>query len=315
MTSSRDNIMAPILIAGPTASGKSALAMALAEKFSGEIVNADSMQVYHGLPLLSAIPSPEMQAAIAHHLYAHVKPNESYSVGRWLADLEMTLQGLHARGRRPIIIGGTGLYFRAAEAGLVDLPDIPAEIRAELDQDLAGSGLSGLYARLQELDPELAARLHPHDRQRIMRGLEVVRATGKPLSAWQKSATAPALIGEAIRLCLMPDRAWLYARCDERFDMMVSMGALEEVAAFETAYPNGMGPRRTLGYEALSAVLAGHMALEQAIDQAKMQTRRYAKRQMTWIRNQMITWNRLSEKDYYNNMPKILSEISKKGLT
>lgn len=301
----------PILIAGPTASGKSALAMALAEACGGEIINADSMQVYRGLPILSAGPSPAMRQQVPHHLYAHIAPEQAYSVGQWLADLAVILDDLRQRRRPAIIVGGTGLYFRAALSGLVELPDIPARVRQDLEVELEQHGLAHLYARLCADDPRWAQQIHPHDRQRILRGLEVVMATGQPLSQWQASATAPALIGSATRLCLMPERKWLYARCDARFEAMMAEGAVAEVAQFEQAHPKSRNIRKTLGFSALARLIAGEVSQDEARAQAKTETRRYAKRQMTWNRNQMITWRVLSETDYFNNMPKILSEITK----
>ncbi len=287
--------------------------MDLAAACDGEIVNADSMQVYRGLPILSALPTPEMQKEIPHHLYAHIAPEDGYSVGRWLTDLRGVLEDLKRRGRRAIIVGGTGLYFRSILAGLVELPEIPEDVRRSLADECNQLGLEALYVRLRQRDPQWAAQIHPHDRQRILRGLEVVEATNRPLSDWQKAETAPALVQEAICLCLMPERQWLYARCDARFSAMIAEGALTEVAQFAKNHPDATAPHKTLGYHQLRAVLDDELSLDAAAEQAKTQTRRYAKRQMTWNRNQMISWNMLSETDYFNNTSKILSEISKKA--
>ena len=303
-----------LLIAGPTASGKSALALALAEAFNGAIINADSMQVYDTLRVLTARPSDADLARVPHYLYGHVSAASEYSVGQWATDARAALAQVRAAGQIPIFIGGTGLYFRALVYGLADIPDIPDAVRAGLRARLADEGVHALHADLQRRDPALAARLHPNDPQRILRGLEVIEATGRALSDWQGDTQSPLLGAPATRLLLAPARDWLYARCDARFEAMLGDGAAQaEIAALSAlqAPPHAMA-LKALGVAELQAVARGDMSLEAATEQAQMHTRRYAKRQMTWFRNQMSDWPRFTEQDYEDNFANIFSFISKK---
>lgn len=300
-----------ILIAGPTASGKTALAVELAQKLDGAIINADSMQVYNGLLLLSASPTKEERRLVPHYLFNHVDPHIQYSVGDWLRDAQSALAHIVEQGKRPIFVGGTGLYFRALTHGLVEIPPIEEAFRQQLLDELGLKGCSALHNELKAVDPELAARVHINDQQRVLRGIEVYRATGKALSLWQKEVTRPPIVQTENAFCLMPSRDWLYQRCDARFEGMMAAGALEEVAAFRANHKNVSGAAgKTLGLTELSAVLDGSMTQDAALAQAKMQTRRYAKRQMTWFRNQMITSKHLSEQDYYNNIGIFFSLVS-----
>jgi tRNA dimethylallyltransferase len=300
-----------VLIAGPTASGKTKLALHLAEHFGAGIINADSMQVYQGLPLLTAQPTPQERGDIPHYLFDYVGLRDDYSVGRWQNDAKEALATLAAQDRPAIIAGGTGLYFKALTEGLVDIPDIDPEIRAQIREDMGVKGAAELHRQLSACDPDLAARLPLGDRQRIARGLEVYAMTGRPLSQWQNEPTRPVLTQAAVQLCLQPDRQWLYARCDLRFDEMISAGVMREVEkALQAGRPTGSAGK-ILGLEELRAVLEHRMEMQDAVSQAKMMTRRYAKRQMTWFRNQMMSWNCYSEQEYYNNSDKIVQFISK----
>mgnify|MGYP003660580010 CR=1 FL=1 len=211
MTDSSDGL-APILIAGPTASGKSALAVELAERLGGTVINADSMQVYAELRVLSARPSPADEARAPHLLYGHVGIAEAYSAGRWLADMGGALKEARAAGRRPIVVGGTGLYFKALTQGISGMPDVPEEVRARVRARLEGEGTAALHRELAERDPAAAARFPDTDPQRTLRALEVLEATGRPISAWQGDPPGPALVpaSEAVRLVLWPDRGWLH---------------------------------------------------------------------------------------------------------
>lgn len=304
-----------ILIAGPTASGKTQLALALAKRLNAGIINADSMQVYAKFPVLTAQPTREEQGDIPHYLFGHIPPTQAYSVGQWQADVAKAVEPLIHAGRPIIIVGGTGLYFMSLTRGLATIPDVKPEIRDRLREDLARQGVSGLYDRLLTCDPELAQRIHSNDAQRIIRGLEVYVTTGRALSDWQKETTKPMLQLPCVELCLMPDRNWLYQRCNARFDLMLAAGAWEEVRRASEADIIGPTAAKILGLTELSAALRGELAPDAAIHQAKMMTRRYAKRQMTWFRNQMMSWNHLKETDYYNNVDNIFSFISKNLLT
>lgn len=283
----------PILIAGPTASGKSALALAIAERVGGVIINADSMQVYRELRILTARPGPEDEARAPHKLYGHVGAAESYSVARWLDDARREIEIASGAGARPIVVGGTGLYFKALTEGLSPVPPIPDAIRAYWRDLLARDGVAEAYRHLAERDAEMADRLRPNDGQRIVRALEVHEATGRSLAEWQRQPGRPVVReADAIRLVVEMPREALFQRCDDRFDMMMAAGALDEVRGLEQL---GLDPRlpamRALGVPSLLEHLAGRIDLETAVAAAKLQTRRYVRRQQTWLRRHMIAWN------------------------
>jgi tRNA dimethylallyltransferase len=283
-----------VLIAGPTASGKSALALKLARERGGEIVNADSMQIYAGLPVLTAAPSADELAQAPHHLFGEVDAAEAWSVGKWLTAATQALAEIAARGRPAIVVGGTGLYFRALTHGLADIPPV-SETQREVSALLyAAQGEPEFRDVLAELDPQAETRIEVGDRQRLVRAHAVAVATGKSLTAWQTD-TKPALAEGTWRgMVLDPPRAALYDRCDARLGLMVEHGALDEVRAMET---RGLGPAlpalKALGYRELAAHLRGETSLEEALDAARQETRRYAKRQMTWFRNQTPDWERI----------------------
>jgi tRNA dimethylallyltransferase len=278
-----------VLIAGPTASGKSRLALALAQELGGVIVNADAMQVYRDLRILTARPSAEEEARLSHRLYGHVDAGETYSVGRWVRDVAPVLAEAARSGRLPILVGGTGLYFKALTRGLAAIPPVPPAIRAGLRARLASEGAQNLHAELGKRDPESAARIRPEDGVRIARALEVLQATGRTLSDWHR-AGMPALLDpdDAVKIFLNPDRAELYRRIDARFDAMVAAGALEEVRALDARGLEELHPAlKAHGVPWLREVLAGRLTLEAAAGEAKQDTRRYAKRQFTWFRHQL----------------------------
>ncbi|MES1156964.1 MAG: tRNA (adenosine(37)-N6)-dimethylallyltransferase MiaA [Alphaproteobacteria bacterium] len=283
--------MQALLIMGPTASGKSALALALAERLDGEIVNADSMQVYRDLHVLTARPSAEETARIPHHLYGHVDASERYSAGRWLNDAVTVIEDISSRGRAPIVVGGTGLYFKALTQGLAPAPAAPAEHRARLVEEMRTEGASALHARLMRLDPAAAKRIAPADAPRILRALEVAES-GALLSELQHEAK-PALY-EWCGFLLWPERAALYAAIEARFDAMLQHGALDEARSLAA---RGLDPAlpamKAHGAPALMAHLRGEMTLEAAAEIAKRDTRRYAKRQFTWMAHQNPDWPRL----------------------
>ena len=271
-----------LLIAGPTASGKSALAIKLARERGGVIINADAMQVYRELRILTARPPPSEEAQVPHRLYGHVAGRESYSVARWLADARREIEDAWARGLLPIVTGGTGLYFKALEQGLAGVPAIDAVVRdrwRNFDGDV--------HAALIRLDPEAAGRLGPNDRQRIVRALEVIEATGHPLSHWQAAAQPGAALAgvEAERIFVDVPRAELYARAEARFDRMIGEGAIEEVRPL-LDYDPSLPTMKAIGLRELAAHLRGELGFDEAIAQAKTATRHYIKRQLTWWRGQ-----------------------------
>ncbi len=280
-----------ILIAGPTASGKSALALAEARAHNGVIINADSMQVYGDLRVLSARPSANEEVQVPHVMYGHVDGAETYSVARWLEDVQATIPAVHTAGQTPVIVGGTGLYFKALLEGLSPVPPIPDDVRAAW-RDIGAQGGSTLHAELVRRDPEMAARLRPSDRQRLTRALEVIDATGRSLLEWQRIPGTPLLDAASCRrLVVLPDRDTLYRRCDQRFEAMLNEGAIEEVEVLVARdLPDDVPVLGALGVRPLAAMLRGETSKEAAIAQSQQDTRNYAKRQMTWARNQMADW-------------------------
>lgn len=282
------------LIAGPTASGKSALALRLAEQTGGEIVNADALQLYAGLRVLTAGPSPDETARVPHHLFGTVDAADGWSVGRWLRAATEILAEIADRGRDAVVVGGTGLYFRALTHGLAEIPPVPEAVRAETEAQFASLGEEAFRAGLAKSDPAAAARIAPGDRQRLVRAAEVLAATGVALSDWQ-ARTDPALApGSWTAVALEPPRDLLYARCDARLEIMIRDGALAEVAALAARnLDSDLPAMKAVGYRELAAHLRGEITLEQALSDAQRETRRYAKRQSTWMRGQMADWPRI----------------------
>jgi tRNA dimethylallyltransferase len=276
-----------LLIAGPTASGKSSVALALAERFGATIINADSMQVYADLAVLTARPNASEMGRAPHRLFGEIDGAVNYSAGRWS---RRAREILAETGESPVIfVGGTGLYFRALTEGLSDMPAVPEAIRAATRANAEGRPTADLHAELAARDPETAARLRPSDRQRILRALEVFAATGRPLASFQGARAAPALkLGEWNGLFLAPDRATLNQRIDARFDAMLPEGALAEVAALMRRRLDPALPvMRAHGAPHLIAHLEGKLSLAEAAERAKLDTRHYAKRQFTWARHQL----------------------------
>jgi tRNA dimethylallyltransferase len=282
----------PILIAGPTASGKSALALQLAARLGGVVINADSMQVYRDLRVITARPAPEEEARAPHRLYGHVDAAENYSTGRWRRDVAAVLEDTAREGRVPIFVGGTGLYFKALTSGLAAVPPIPGDIRAAVRGRLATLGVAPLYNELLERDPKTAHRLMPNDRSRISRALEVVLATGRSLSDWHAQGLPPLIDGAAAaKVFITCERKELVRRIETRFGAMLQAGALEEVRALAARHLDPMLPAmKAHGVPWLVRHLDGDIPLDEAAAGAIMDTRRYAKRQVTWFRNQMTDW-------------------------
>jgi len=281
-----------VLIAGPTASGKSSAALELGEHLGGTIINADSMQIYGELRELTARPSSSEEARVPHRLYGTVSAAEAYSVGRWLDDVAAAMVEARGEGRLPILIGGTGLYFKALTEGLAPVPDIPAAVRSYWREQADNLGPEALCGALAARDPTMAARLGPSNSQRILRALEVIDATGVSLAEWQGGDAPPVLAsGETLRFVIAPERETLYAAIDARFDRMLARGVLDEVRRLaKLDLDPGLPAMRAHGVCELAAYLAGAASLQEAVAKAKTETRRYAKRQMTWLRRYMTDW-------------------------
>ncbi len=273
----------PVLIAGPTASGKSALALEIAERHGGVIVNADASQVYDCWKIITARPSTDEEARAPHALYGHVSFDQTYSAGHWLREVLPLLSS----NQRPIIVGGTGLYFTALTEGMAEIPATPKEIRAEADT----IPLSHL---LEGLDDKTASRIDTQNRARVQRAWEVQRATGRSLAEWQADNPPPALsIDAALPVVLDFDKDWLLTRITRRFDKMLEMGALDEIEAMRDRYDPALPSCKAIGVPELMAYLDGHLSLEEAREKATISTRQFAKRQRTWFRSRMKAWYRI----------------------
>lgn len=278
-----------VLIAGPTASGKSALAIAKAKACGGYIVNTDSMQVYGVLRVITARPGPEELSEAEHCMYGHVDPAVDYSVGRWTADVSALLQREDLRGRTPVFVGGTGLYFKSLLGGLSQMPVVPEEVRSKWRDRLASEGPEALHPLLVEADPVAGQRIKPRDGQRIIRALEVFEASGKPITYFQNKGS-PALVdiqtSEAI--CILPDREELDRRIVKRLRWMAENGALVEIATFATLNLHPLLPAmKAIGVPEFLDLLRGKTDMEECLRLAALSTRQYAKRQSTWFRNQL----------------------------
>src|SRR6476620_4734307 len=292
MSHAMHNAGRAVLIAGPTASGKSALALAVAENLGGVIVNADSMQVYRDLRIITARPTADDEIRAPHELYGFVDAAENYSVGRWCRDVEETLREIGKQGRVPILVGGTGLYFKALTSGLAAVPPIPADIRADVRGRLQQEGAPALHAELMRLDPATAQRVTLNDRSRISRALEVALATGRPLSDWHNDGLPPIIDPDrAAKIFISCERQELVRRIEMRFAAMLKSGALEEVRQLAARKLDPVLPAmKAHGVPWLIRHVRSEISQEEAEAGAVMDTRRYAKRQLTWFRNQMKDW-------------------------
>lgn len=278
------------IIAGPTASGKSALAAQLGHLIDGAVINADSMQIYQEIPIISAQPSPLEKEGVPHLLYGFVPVTENYSAPDWADKAIAAIATAAAQNKQPILVGGSGLYFKALTEGFSPMPQVPATLRKHVCDLYDMLGPAGFHTALKKIDPEIADRLHPTDRQRCIRAREVFEASGEPLSAWQaKPKQKPAPHLEFKSIILTPDRAWLHERINTRFVHMVENGALEEahyINAMNLAYETtGL---RAVGLQALRDYLDRRITLVEAIELGQTQSRQYAKRQYTWFRNQSL---------------------------
>lgn len=314
------NHLSAILIAGPTASGKSALAIRLANDLGGVIINADSMQVYKDLRVITARPSVEEEKAAPHRLYGTIDGAEACSAVEWSAMAMQEIERAWAGGLMPILVGGTGLYFKALLEGMVTIPPIDAKIRQAVRAEVQELGPQAMHAKLKALDAKAFERLEPADSQRISRAMEVVLSTGKALSTWQDEPHVGPLTlldgeGKIAKIVIDIDREILYERCDLRLEKMIKEGALDEI---KSLLKRNLDPSlpilKALGVPSLSAYLEGKVTEHEAMVAAKTQTRQFAKRQLTWFRNQFAGWDRvnaqLSESDYRS----LLYFLNKKGL-
>lgn len=298
-----------ILIHGPTASGKTALAISVAERIGGEVLNADSMQVYRDLKLISARPGADETGEVPHHLFGHVDAARRYSTQDWLEDARKQLRKIERKDKRAVIVGGTGLYMLALTQGLSDIPPVPEDVRAEVRAIAQVEGASGLRERLAPVDPEAAERLGTGDKQRLARAYEVWLATGKPISHYQGQRKAPILGDkEWMGVALTPPRARLYQRIDRRFEGMLMQGAMAEARALVA---RGLDPELPImkahGIPWLAAFIREEISAELAAENAKRDTRRYAKRQFTWIGRQFPLWPRIPSTKLEDRMRVILA--------
>src|SRR5579871_6354716 len=302
-----------VLIAGPTASGKSVLAVELARALDGMVINADSMQVYRDLRILTARPTAGQEKQASHRLYGYVDAAVNCSVGTWLDDARSALAEVERAGRLPIVVGGTGLYFKALLRGLSATPPIPQAIREAIRARLERDGIEALHRELTSRDPVAGARLKPRDRARIPRALEVLEATGKPIDEWHAHGLPPLLRPDEVRaVFLAPDRGELQARIDQRFARMLEEGALDEVAALASRKLDPMLPAmKALGVPPLLKHLRGDISLDEARTLGSAETRQYAKRQFTWFRHQLPEFAWLAPSDAQNllNVAKTSSQF------
>ena len=280
--------MQPVIcIAGPTASGKSAYALRVAEAMDGEIINADALQVYADLHVLSARPTEKEMGEVPHHLFGHLSGDVRYSTGAWLSEVEPVILDCLVRGKTPILVGGTGLYFRALLIGMADIPTIPDQLRQDTAELLEREGIEALRQTAERLDPVAADRVLGHDPQRLQRIVNVASGTGRPISTWQ-AETHPLIPTRFARFCVLtPPREKLYARINARYDEMLRAGGLEEAkAVFVKNYDNSLPVMKAIGLRQLKRFFEGAGSLDEAVEDAKRESRRFAKRQMTWFRNQ-----------------------------
>jgi len=299
-----------LVIAGPTASGKSALASACAQEFGGVVINADSMQVYRGVPILTAQPTAEEQARLPHRLYGGFAPDQLCSAGIWRAQAADACAQAWGEGKLPVVVGGTGLYIRSLVDGLSPIPEIPDAVREASRALFAELGNARFHQRLAQRDPVMAARLDPGNSQRLIRAWEVLEATGRSLADWQADPREGGLDAEVTTLLLAPPREVLYRSCDERLVKMLGLGALDEVRALTALNLDPALPvMKALGVAELAAHLRGELSLADALALAQQSTRRYAKRQTTWFRHQLIPQMTVEEKFSESLTGKIFSFI------
>ena len=297
-----------VLLSGPTATGKSSLASKLAEKIDGEIINADSIQLYRDLLILTARPDIKKEK-IKHHCYGFLDGDINWSVGKWINEINKILKDVIKRKKVPIVVGGTGFYFKAITDGLSPIPDIDKSIRLKIENDLEKNGLTELQKRLAFIDPKASEKINPNDRQRIMRALEVYEGTNKKISDFWLMKREKIINYKSINFKIDADREWIYKNCDLRSDYMFENGAVEEVRHLLTKnYSKNSPIMKAIGVDEITSFLNSDITLDRALELIKFKTHQYAKRQITWINNQMISWNSINTQ--YSN--KIINEIIKK---
>jgi tRNA dimethylallyltransferase len=298
-----------VLIAGPTASGKSGLALALAGKIDGTLINTDSMQVYREARILTARPGDAELSRAPHDLFGHVSVHEVYSAARFQSDARAALAEARSQSYVPIFVGGTGLYFSALTEGLAQIPAVPERVRNEVRERRARLGAGAFFAEFEARDPETAATLHPGDAQRVLRAAEVLKASGRPILEWQRKAGDAPLAGMKLaRFVLSPARSELHWRINARFEAMIAAGALEEAAGLRGLDP-ALPAAKILGLRELWSVLDGVMDLATAKTAAKTATRRYAKRQLTWFRHRMADWTWIEGEDADEIFAQVISHM------
>ena len=297
-----------VLLSGPTATGKSSLASKLAEKIDGEIINADSIQLYRDLFILTARPDIKKEK-IKHHCYGFLDGDINWSVGKWINEINKILKDVIKRNKIPIVVGGTGFYFKAITDGLSPIPDIDKSIRLKIENDLEKNGLTELQKRLALIDPKASEKINPNDRQRIMRALEVYEGTNKKISDFWLMKREKIINYKSINFKIDADREWIYKNCDLRVDYMFENGVVEEVRHLLTKnYSENSPIMKAIGVDEITSFLNSDITLDKALELIKFKTHQYAKRQITWINNQMISWNSINTQ--YSN--KIINEIIKK---
>ena len=297
-----------VLLSGPTATGKSSLASKLAEKIDGEIINADSIQLYRDLFILTARPDIKKEK-IKHHCYGFLDGDINWSVGKWINEINKILKDVIKRKKVPIVVGGTGFYFEAITDGLSPIPDIDKSIRLKIENDLEKNGLTKLQKKLAFIDPRASEKINPNDRQRIMRALEVYEGTNKKISDFWLMKREKIIKYKTINFKIDADREWIYKNCDLRVDYMFENGVVEEVRNLLTKnYSKNSPIMKAIGVDEITSFLNSDITIDKALELIKFKTHQYAKRQITWINNQMISWNSINTQ--YSN--KIINEIIKK---
>ena len=297
-----------ILLSGPTATGKSSLASKLAEKIDGEIINADSIQLYRDLFILTARPNIEKEK-IKHHCYGILEGDINWSVGNWIDAINEILKEVINRKKVPIVVGGTGFYFKAITDGLSPIPDIDKSIRLKIENELEKNGLEELQKRLAIVDPKASEKINPNDKQRIIRALEVYEGTNKRISEFWLMKREKIINYESINFKIDADRKWIYKNCDLRVDYMFENGVIEEVRhLLNKNYSKNSPIMKAIGVDEITLFLNNYITIDRASELIKFKTHQYAKRQITWINNQMISWNSINTQ--YSN--KIINEIIKK---
>lgn len=304
-----------IILCGPTASGKSEIALELAHEINGAVINADSIQVYQGLPLITASPTDANKIEIAHYLYNFLKPDAKYSVMNYINDVEVALQECTSKNLVPIIVGGTGMYINALMKGVAEVPEINKQCREEIIQIIDEKGSAYLHSELEKIDPLMAGKLHKGDTQRVMRAYEVIKYTGKSLLEYQKNNSRPLLSDfEITTIYLKPEREFLYRCCNNRFKKIVNNGGIEEVKNLMATYPDlHDGVMKALGAKEISLYLQGILSLPEAIKVAQARTRQYAKRQVTWFNHQLSWLHEIltyhNSEEFYSNKIEIIKKL------